>query len=466
MREGRLSLIFLSFLFCSTACIAQSVAKEGTSFDRGLQAAKKQDWSTAISAFTEAQKASPRDPKVLFNLGLAYANDRDYLPAIGWWHAYLEIAPDDTSADTVRAEIRAIKTQLRSQEQKAFAKAEQLAKSLDDSKAQGYSKAVDALIPVISREIISGEFDLAKETLSYLRVGEITESDLSKPILLNGTTWVTLTRRDLEAAIVLQRAHVAALQGDFDSAKVLLKQLGAEDLAFAQYGYYTDANGRYTVGDRYYDTTTNQWLADSGSVQRHVPNVGRGVHALIDDQLSIFLARLSYELLLVPPHEACFDAYPELGKEAREQSWALQGFAQVAWPTPPWPSSNPTDNIATWDLPAFMDGPYKLAIESSLAKCCGHEGASPAQEKCRGKTSDVERWIDFAQHICDEDSYSGGACSTSENAKLLAAESAREDPKYVPDILAALGWNIGVALLRCEILEKRIAKSRVPARTP
>ena len=47
----------------------QKAAKEP--FQRGLVAAQQQDWKLAIRYFTDAQKADPDAPEILFNLGLA-----------------------------------------------------------------------------------------------------------------------------------------------------------------------------------------------------------------------------------------------------------------------------------------------------------------------------------------------------------------------------------------------------------
>lgn len=81
-------------------------AEAQTALERGLSAAKQGEWEMAIKYFSQAQKAAPESPEVLFNLALASvrAEGRDLL-AIAWFRAYLAAAPKAPNAQQVRAQI-------------------------------------------------------------------------------------------------------------------------------------------------------------------------------------------------------------------------------------------------------------------------------------------------------------------------------------------------------------------------
>ncbi len=74
--------------------------------DRGLAAAKQQEWGLAKKYFGEAQESAEYDPKVLFNLALSW--DRGgaaELMAIAYYRAYLAIAPGAGNTQQVRQRI-------------------------------------------------------------------------------------------------------------------------------------------------------------------------------------------------------------------------------------------------------------------------------------------------------------------------------------------------------------------------
>jgi tetratricopeptide (TPR) repeat protein len=482
-------IVFSSF----TLALAQMSPEAQKAYDRGLVAADQQAWDLAITNFNDAQRLAGKEPRVLYSLGLAHAKKGDTLQAIGWWRAYLEMAPNDAKADAVRVQISSLKAQLRAQEQQVFAKAVQLAKTFDDGTTQGRNAAASALIPVILREIGAGDFDMARDTLSNLPKSStiVTEeeaivkreeravvpgekkhkrdipppplsddNDQSKSIPLYSERWYAMVNRDLETAIVLQRAHIVALQGDFDAARTLLSQLSVNDLAFAQYGYYTDTAGHPVVGDRYYDAASKQWSLESGNVKRYIYDVdGLCLGTPMDKQMSIFLARLSYELKLVDPQSACFITDADLGHQASEQSTSLTKIAAF-FMSSPWPSSEWITNSGGWKLSAFTNGPYQIIPELQYAKCCGHDGPPLASQKCGEHIPEGDRWIDYAHHICDDNSFTGEACDTASSLRLLKSVSSSQASQDVPGTLSDLAYGIGLALLRYDILEGQINHRR------
>jgi len=75
-------------------------------FQRGLAAAQQQDWKLAIRYLTDAEKADPDAPEILFNLGLASSKLPGHdLRSMAWFQAYLLTAPDAPNAGAVRKQL-------------------------------------------------------------------------------------------------------------------------------------------------------------------------------------------------------------------------------------------------------------------------------------------------------------------------------------------------------------------------
>jgi tetratricopeptide (TPR) repeat protein len=72
-------------------------------FDKGVIAAKQQEWEIAIQSFQEARKTAPDAPELFYNLGLAESklSGRE-LRAITWLGAYLAASPNAPNAASVR----------------------------------------------------------------------------------------------------------------------------------------------------------------------------------------------------------------------------------------------------------------------------------------------------------------------------------------------------------------------------
>lgn len=77
--------------------------------DRGVMAAKEQEWLTAIQSFEQARHTAPAAPVVFFNLGLAESKipGRE-LRAIAWFGAYLTAVPNAPNLVAVKDKIAAL----------------------------------------------------------------------------------------------------------------------------------------------------------------------------------------------------------------------------------------------------------------------------------------------------------------------------------------------------------------------
>ena len=75
-------------------------------FDKGLRAARQQEWKLAIRYLDEARKAAPNDPAIYFNLALAEGKlpGREWR-AIAWFQTYLSLSPEANNAAAVRSQI-------------------------------------------------------------------------------------------------------------------------------------------------------------------------------------------------------------------------------------------------------------------------------------------------------------------------------------------------------------------------
>jgi len=74
-------------------------------FALGSAAVDQKQWDLAIRYFNEAQKAAPKNPRVLFNLGLAHSKAGHPMHAMVWLHAYLAASPKAANAEAVNKEI-------------------------------------------------------------------------------------------------------------------------------------------------------------------------------------------------------------------------------------------------------------------------------------------------------------------------------------------------------------------------
>jgi hypothetical protein len=110
-------LRLLACLVCSSfvlpvAMLAQTTApaplplEAQAAVDKGVLAAKQQDYLLAVRYFQDARKLAPQAPEIYYDLGLAESKipGRE-LRAIAWFGAYLAAIPDSANSAAVKAEI-------------------------------------------------------------------------------------------------------------------------------------------------------------------------------------------------------------------------------------------------------------------------------------------------------------------------------------------------------------------------
>ena len=97
------------FLLLIPASRAELPPDAQAAVNKGLLAAKAQEWKIAIQNFQEARKTAPTAPEIFGYLGLAESKipGRE-LRAIAWFEAYLNAAPQADNAAAVRNQIASL----------------------------------------------------------------------------------------------------------------------------------------------------------------------------------------------------------------------------------------------------------------------------------------------------------------------------------------------------------------------
>ncbi len=158
LRVARIAGITVALL-CMAAAVQASPLPTGpqAAFDKGMSAAKQQDFATAAKHFKEACDLVAKEdkavyPHLYFNRALAESKVPYHeLDAVRWFNAYLAAVPNAPNAAQVREEIEALKTKIR-QTAKVLAEksADMLAKDLGNSSIEdllrdNYEKPATAL---------------------------------------------------------------------------------------------------------------------------------------------------------------------------------------------------------------------------------------------------------------------------------------------------------------------------------
>jgi tetratricopeptide (TPR) repeat protein len=107
MRPNLVCILALSVVLLPGALRAQQALPPEAQepFNLGLAAVEQNQWDSAVGYFSEAQKAAPKNPRVMYNLGLAHSKAGHLLAGMAWLHAYLAASPSAANAEAVRMEI-------------------------------------------------------------------------------------------------------------------------------------------------------------------------------------------------------------------------------------------------------------------------------------------------------------------------------------------------------------------------
>jgi hypothetical protein len=109
-------------------------AEAQQALDKGLAAAKQQQWDIAIQNFQEARKIAPDAPEIYYDLGLAQSKiaGRE-LHAVAWFGAYLAASPNAPNAAAVKDFIAALRIKIKANIDTLIKAAELADNSLPDT---------------------------------------------------------------------------------------------------------------------------------------------------------------------------------------------------------------------------------------------------------------------------------------------------------------------------------------------
>ena len=98
--------LLLAFFFCTMPALAQSPAEP---FTIGLEAFKKGAFSQSREQFSQLLQSHPRDPLLLYNLGLVELSDNHPGRALAYWRKALYLKPGYSPVLAGMARLQAVK---------------------------------------------------------------------------------------------------------------------------------------------------------------------------------------------------------------------------------------------------------------------------------------------------------------------------------------------------------------------
>ena len=135
-----------------------------TEFDRGLAAAKANDFTLAKSYFSKVQEKALLYPPLLFNLGLADAHAGNALAAICWFEAYLLLDPQAQNREEIRKEITRLTGEATVKAMTIFAETQKAAESIQGTDPYNRQAAFTYLAEVYTS---GGDSEAAAKALSF-----------------------------------------------------------------------------------------------------------------------------------------------------------------------------------------------------------------------------------------------------------------------------------------------------------
>lgn len=130
-------------------------------FQKGLSAARQQEWELAIRYFSDTYEAAPRYPMTFFNLALAHDKAGHELAAIAWFKAYLQAEPETSRREEIEKAITDLEVAVEAKARKIFKQAEETALALPDT--DSYPSRKDFLQQIYRAYAAAGELEAALE---------------------------------------------------------------------------------------------------------------------------------------------------------------------------------------------------------------------------------------------------------------------------------------------------------------
>lgn len=189
VRTRSLAMILATVAFAAVpvASLAEVPPEAQPTFNKGVLAAKQQDWRLAELSFQEARRSAPDAPELFYELGLTESKmpGRE-LRAIAWFGAYLAANPKATNAIAVNALIDQLQIKSESNIIQLITTMQKAAVQLPSQEGHPIYVRDDALEGVAIQWEDFGDFDAAQGAIDLIapvdccQVKKEAEQDLAK----------------------------------------------------------------------------------------------------------------------------------------------------------------------------------------------------------------------------------------------------------------------------------------------
>lgn len=179
--------------------------------DKGLAAAKQEQWTIAIQSLDQARQLAPKSPIILFNQALAESRvpGRE-LRSIVLFHAYLAAAPNAANGAAVKDQIGSLQIKVEGTIQSLLDQAKDITPKLSTASNWGYSDQLTALDDLAKMKARIGDIDGAKQIAGTCK----------QPLTWQSKTW----EESYASQCLLHIVTVQAELGDFDGARATADQ--------------------------------------------------------------------------------------------------------------------------------------------------------------------------------------------------------------------------------------------------
>ena len=214
---GGCLLLLSSIVFAETASTEFSSEAKGM-LDRGMAAAKQQEWVMAVNYFNKAQKLSANRPEVLFNLALANdkAGDRELI-ALAWYRAYLASTPDAANAKQILDRTVALEIAYEAKVRKMIRRVQQIIPGSREFLIADYHDS-----PIITPDLIESYVDGWYKSLAAAQnnIGDFTAAKKTAPKI----------RRKNDRSWLYRNIAMAEMKaGNFDAAKATAAKIDSDN---------------------------------------------------------------------------------------------------------------------------------------------------------------------------------------------------------------------------------------------
>jgi len=265
------SMVMFFMIAALSVSAQETVMSPGSEdlFNRGVEAAREQQWDTALSLFKEARIVDPLSPRTVFNIALAYDRSGREILAMAWYRFYLALVPGAANTRQVldrfpqleaaaQAKIQTLKQfahnaikivpdpEDRDKYRVTYARAQALSGDPEEAyevffgdKKQwgsyGTNRGEEVKAAIGASHALAGDFETALETSATINFPDqkavvfrmIADSqaafgdteEAKKTIDIIGQTGQVFSHKGQKNAALIFLSRVQALRGDIDGAR-------------------------------------------------------------------------------------------------------------------------------------------------------------------------------------------------------------------------------------------------------